>query len=336
MPPDPWRLTALGASVRAAVSAAGSAWPDGLVVDLEAQDQVDSTNTRLLAAAARDVAPTLRVLVAKHQSAGRGRLGRPWHSRVDDSLTFSCSMPMPASMGPGVSLAVGVAIAQALDPIADDRDGEEREPALLVKWPNDLWLRDAAVPWGGRKLGGILIETSSVTAAAVAPHDQTPRSPRAMVVGVGLNLRRAAAWVNDAALGQAPAHGVASLDERDGGAEACDVLHRVVPALVAGVARYATLGWIAFDAAWQLRDALVGRWVRASVAPPGAGHPGASDGGKLTTNPIEGRAVGVRDDGALLVRALADDGTGDGQMHALTSGEVSLRWMPNPDAARGS
>jgi BirA family transcriptional regulator, biotin operon repressor / biotin---[acetyl-CoA-carboxylase] ligase len=336
MPPDPWRLKALGASIGAALGTPDTAWPEGLVVALEALEQVDSTNTRLLAIAERDVAPTLRVLVAKHQSAGRGRMGRPWHSQAGESLTLSCSMPMPASMGSGVSLAVGVAIAQALDPIAVDGDGGGREPALLVKWPNDLWLRDAAVPWGGRKLGGILIETTGIAAAPVGLRGPAPQASRAMVVGVGLNLRRAAAWVNDTARGPTPAYGVASLDERGGSTDACDVLHRVVPALVAGVARYTTQGWSSFDAAWRLRDALAGRWVRAAAATPRAEHPSPNDAWKATTDAVEGRAVGVRDDGALLVQALAKNGTGDGQMHALTSGEVSLRWMPKPDATLGS
>jgi BirA family biotin operon repressor/biotin-[acetyl-CoA-carboxylase] ligase len=72
----------------------------------------------------------------------------------------------------GLSLAVGLALADALDP-----DGQW---GLRLKWPNDLcWLSAGTV----RKLGGILIETQMGAANAETP------ARRWCVVGVGLNLR---------------------------------------------------------------------------------------------------------------------------------------------------
>ncbi len=117
----------------------------------------DSTNTQLLARA--DVAPSGAVLVAERQTAGRGRMGRQWHAGPDASLTFSLLYKLPNGVVPsGLSLAVGVAVAEALRElgVAD----------VALKWPNDI-LR------GGRKAGGILIELSGTTT----------------VIGIGLNLR---------------------------------------------------------------------------------------------------------------------------------------------------
>ena len=104
---------------------------------------------------ATDLSPCL--LVAEHQTLGRGRLGRSWMSGPRASLTFSLGLPMAPRDWWGLSLAAGVALADALDP------REPGEPARLgLKWPNDLWLIDGRGQ--GRKLGGILhINTNANT-----------------------------------------------------------------------------------------------------------------------------------------------------------------------------
>lgn len=120
---------------------------------LRAVAEIDSTNSALMQESR--LQPTAQLLVAERQTAGRGRLGRAWASSAERSLTFSLSWPLRADTPlDGLSLAVGVVLAEAL------------HPALRLKWPNDLWL-------DGRKLGGILIEA-------------LPGS--AVVIGVGLNL----------------------------------------------------------------------------------------------------------------------------------------------------
>ena len=105
------------------------------------------------------------LLVAEAQTAGRGRLGRSWASQPGVSLTFSLGLPLAPADWSGLSLVVGVSVAQSL------------HPQLQLKWPNDVWLQD-------RKLGGILIETA--TTKATTPGPAGPG--RQVVIGVGLNL----------------------------------------------------------------------------------------------------------------------------------------------------
>jgi len=123
----------------------------------------DSTNSVLLDRAATG-APTGTVVIAESQTAGRGRRGRAWISAPGDSLTFSLLWRFAPGTSPtGLSLAVGLAVAQALRTTATGHS------AVQLKWPNDLLL-------DGKKLGGILIEL-------------LPGAPHVAVIGVGLNLR---------------------------------------------------------------------------------------------------------------------------------------------------
>ena len=103
-------------------------------ISVEVLPEVDSTNTRLLQRSA-DSAPCL--LVAEHQNQGRGRMGRQWLSAAGASLTFSLGLPLAPVRWEGLSLAVGLALAQALEPLL-----AAQAPRLMLKWPNDLWLVD--------------------------------------------------------------------------------------------------------------------------------------------------------------------------------------------------
>lgn len=129
-------------------------------VELQAVASCGSTNTELLEACRAGLARP-RLLLAETQTAGRGRQGRSWQSWPGSSLTLSLAWPWKGAPLDGLSLAVGAALAEALEPDAR---------TLQLKWPNDLWLQR-------RKLGGILIESVSQGGA-----------PRALVIGVGLNL----------------------------------------------------------------------------------------------------------------------------------------------------
>lgn len=112
-------------------------------------------------------APAGTVIVADRQTAGRGRRGRTWLSAPAASLTFSllwrCADPARL---PGLSLAVGVAVARGLERLG--------AAGVCLKWPNDVLLRRGD---GFAKLAGILVELS------------TDRRGTQVVIGIGLNLQ---------------------------------------------------------------------------------------------------------------------------------------------------
>ncbi len=93
-------------------------------LSVEVVTAIGSTNSELLdriraggAAASRrasDFQPCL--LVAEQQTAGRGRHGRHWHAERGRSLTFSLSLPLQRADWSGLSLAIGLALAEALEP----------------------------------------------------------------------------------------------------------------------------------------------------------------------------------------------------------------------------
>ncbi len=134
---------------------------------LDIIDEADSTNTLLLQrvqAGAPDV-PHASVIAAEWQRAGRGRMGRPWHTAVGGALTFSVlwRFTQGAATLAGLSLAVGLALVRALEALGATGVG--------LKWPND-------VLWRGKKIAGILIEMQGEALG-----------PSAVVVGAGINVR---------------------------------------------------------------------------------------------------------------------------------------------------
>ena len=152
----------------------------GLTV--EVLPEIDSTNTELMRRArAGQTDPVL--LVAESQTAGRGRLGRPWHGKTGDALTFSLGLMLAPQDWSGLSLAVGLSLVQSLDPRAD--------LGLRLKWPNDVWVARPGTPMGWGKLAGILMETAVATGRSAAPPVPAgaPFAPaRYCVVGVGINI----------------------------------------------------------------------------------------------------------------------------------------------------
>ncbi|WP_342131155.1 biotin--[acetyl-CoA-carboxylase] ligase [Hydrogenophaga sp. OTU3427] len=201
---------------------------------VEVLAEIDSTNTELMRRARTDVlAPTL--LVALAQTAGRGRRGKAWVSAPGDSLTFSLGLPLTPANWSGLSLAVGVSLADSL------------HPEVRLKWPNDLW-------WAGRKLGGILVETANPGANQGAG--------RCAVVGVGLNLATPA--LPEMPATEMPALPPAGLRECLPGLEAGALLLRVLPALVRDLQAFEALGFEAFAQRFSQRDALLDQAVRTS------------------------------------------------------------------------
>ncbi|MBB3195981.1 biotin--[acetyl-CoA-carboxylase] ligase [Roseateles terrae] len=210
-----------------------------------------------------DLHPCL--LVAEHQTHGRGRQGRAWHSTAGASLTFSILLPLEVSDWSGLSLVVGTAIAEALDP-----DGQR----LQLKWPNDLWLDQ-------RKLGGILIETVPAGSSRMA------------VIGVGLNVSDRAR-VADSQLST----GFACLQELLPEVTPPQALARLAPALLKALAGFPVDGFGAWRERFARRDLLLGQSVTAGVLEGTA--MGVSERGELLVQtpagmqPVTGGEVSVR------------------------------------------
>lgn len=199
---------------------------------LELRDACPSTNSTILELAlpARGV---LQLLACESQTAGRGRRGRSWLSWGSGSLTFSARWQFrPGNAAPaGLSLAAGVAVAQALEGMG--------VRGVALKWPNDILL-------DGAKLGGILTELATDSAGAMSA-----------VIGIGLNLRH-----NDTCL---PDVSIAALDDvLQPPPDRSALLGACAAQLAAMLEAFASSGFAAYRQAWQARNAHVGRLVRVS------------------------------------------------------------------------
>jgi BirA family biotin operon repressor/biotin-[acetyl-CoA-carboxylase] ligase len=222
------------------------------------------------------------LLVAEQQTSGRGRFGRVWQSGAGMSLTFSLALPLAPGEWSGLSLAVGVALAEALDPLQG-----EAAPRIGLKWPNDLWLMDA--PGRGRKLGGVLIETVAVG------------ERRMCVVGVGLNMLPQPST-------QDLASGYACLREMAPDMDAPAALRRVALPLARALLSFEREGFAPFATAYRKRDLLLGQGVITTFpgVPEGVAE-GIDDTGALR---VRAGQVHVLVSGEVSVRAAGAPATG--------------------------
>ena len=127
-------------------------------------DEVDSTNTQLLAA--RTGLPSGSVYAALWQSAGKGQRGNRWESGRGENLTFSYLFKpdfLPAAAQFCLSQAAALGVADYL---------ESKGISADIKWPNDILS-------GGRKICGMLLEHSLAA-------DKLAES----VIGIGINLNQ--------------------------------------------------------------------------------------------------------------------------------------------------
>ncbi|KVE38134.1 biotin--[acetyl-CoA-carboxylase] ligase [Burkholderia sp. TSV86] len=322
------------ARVRARLCTAASGWPIDIV------DSTGSTNADLAAHLKtlrrdRDALATPLVRVAYEQTAGRGRQGRPWFARPGDALLCSvaCVLPRPVGELAGLSIALGVALAQGLaDATAGDlaappfatsataaaaRSAETAEaPAetsaatcrIAVKWPNDLLIattHGSATAIAG-KLGGILIETVWNTSDATA-----------VVIGFGINVHAAeTAAAEIAALRERSAVPASSLPPVPLAsiwpqANLADTLAAALDALAIALPAFAASGLAPFRERWNALHAYAGRDVA------------------LLEHGVEiarGVARGIDASGQLLLDTPA------GQQ-AIAAGDVSLR-EARPGAAQ--
>ncbi len=147
---------------------------------LLAHDTIGSTNAEALSHARRG-APGPLWIVARQQTAGRGRRGRAWETpdgNLAASLLLTVDLPRQtaATLGFVAGLALNAAVAEVAPGIAVKVgvDGLDEPPArLTLKWPNDV-LAD------GAKLAGILLEVEELTESRLA-----------IVIGLGVNVAAA-------------------------------------------------------------------------------------------------------------------------------------------------
>ncbi len=120
--------------------------------------------------------PPGTVVVADEQTAGRGRLGRPWHSEAGTGLYFSYVLEPPGEGAalPIVTLALGLAVQEAVQRVAGD--------SCDLRWPNDVLLNE-------KKCAGILVELhGGKLVAGVGVNVNQMRFPEALA-GIATSLR---------------------------------------------------------------------------------------------------------------------------------------------------
>ena len=220
-------------------------WPG---FSIEILPEIDSSNSELMRRARQGRRDPI-LLVAERQSAGRGRQGRAWVGEPGHALTFSIGLPYQPSNWSGLSLAVGLSLAESL--------GED----IQLKWPNDLWCHQ-------RKLGGILIEAASQGDQSYA------------VIGVGLNIQRPASQD----LRTPPA----ALSEFWQGVSAPMALERVVKPLLDALRSFEASGFSPLQERFNARDALCGLDITTSDGLEGM-CAGVDKQGALQIDTPEGR-----------------------------------------------
>lgn len=226
------------------------------------------------------------VLVADHQTAGRGRSGRTWTAPPGASLLCTVLLRPPAPVAPLVTFALSLAAADAVESLAGFAPG--------LKWPNDLVVDDGT---STRKLAGILAEAEWPPSAHNSGGYREPAAhERATVAaGIGLNVD----WPDEvpeelADVAIALNHVCGRSIPRE------DVLHEMLGHLEGHYGRLVSGQAAAVLDIWRSRSSTIGRRVRVDL--------GSSD--------LEGTAVDVTDQGHLVVE------TADGRRRTLAVGDV--------------
>lgn len=228
-------------------------WPD---LRVEVLPETDSTNTQLMQAARQGRRDTV-VMSTAHQTAGRGRLGRQWTDEQGQSLMFSVGTRLLSKDASGLSLAVGIALAEALG------------APVQLKWPNDLWVQHQG-QW--RKLGGILTEVA---------HDGAEPY---VVVGAGINLRTPS--------GAAPASAAPiGLVELGLPAQADHWFPTLAFAVLEALRQFMATGFAPWVSRFSALDALRNAPVRLSDGREGIAQGVAPDGALLMTTEDQTQAV---------------------------------------------
>ncbi|MPZ27345.1 MAG: biotin--[acetyl-CoA-carboxylase] ligase [Micromonosporaceae bacterium] len=215
---------------------------DGLWTGVELLAETGSTNADAVAAARAGAAEGL-VVVAEHQSAGRGRAGRAWSAPPRAGLAVSVLLrpgtgqpPVETGRWAWLPLLAGVALAGAVTRVT----GLD----AWLKWPNDLLV-------DGAKCAGVLAEVAG----------------DAVVVGIGLNVTQRAGELPTTGDGAPPATSLALAGARTTDRDA--LLAALLDHLARWYGRWRSAGGDADEcglrAAYRSRCATLGRPVRARL-----------------------------------------------------------------------
>ena len=200
------------------------------LTDLDIEATVDSTNSALQRLPLAEQHAT--VVLAEHQSSGRGRRGRQWHSPFGRNLYLSLGwrFDKPLSELGCLPLVVALATARALS-----RAGLQGH---RVKWPNDLLL-------DGRKLCGCLVEMQA-----------DPRGSCYAVLGVGINVHMPATGETD---------GIdqpwTDLHSRLPGFSRNDLAALLLEELIVQLVLFDDQGFVPFKYIWEAWDGLYGQTI---------------------------------------------------------------------------
>jgi BirA family biotin operon repressor/biotin-[acetyl-CoA-carboxylase] ligase len=168
------------------------------------------------------------VVVARRQTAGRGRQGRAWFSPEGNLHASILLRPgLPAARLTELGFVVALAVADAVDALLPG--GRAR-----LKWPNDVLV-------GGAKIAGILVELIEDSAA---------------IVGVGVNLGH---------LPEAALYPVTSLACLGAAAGVDEILPHLLAALETRLAEWQTGGFAPVRSAWLARGPAIGETVRVRL-----------------------------------------------------------------------
>jgi BirA family biotin operon repressor/biotin-[acetyl-CoA-carboxylase] ligase len=239
--------------------------------DIRYFERVTSTNT-VAHQLAVDGAAEGTVVIAEAQSRGRGRLGRTWASPPYRNLYLSLVLrpPIPVASAPQVGLVAGLAVAET---------AREWVPAVTIKWPNDVLVRD-------RKAAGILTEMEAEDGGV-----------RFIVLGIGVNLNSAPedfpAELRDKAIGLCSATG-AQIDR-------ARFASRLLSQLEQRYDLFLRAGFAGIRPLWEGLSCLIGRHVQIE------------GGGAQCTGVVSGMdgdgALRLRQPGGQEIRVVAGDVT---------------------------
>ena len=224
--------------------------PGARLETLEVFSEIESTNSYLLDQPAPP-AGRFRVVLADHQTAGRGRLNRVWQSPPSSGLCLSMAYTfarLPAQLS-GLTLALGIGVVESLQQFGIND--------INIKWPNDIMAH-------GRKLGGILTEARNGKADGVK-----------VVAGVGLNIDLP---------GSMQSLGEASFKNRITDLKQCagnppsrlDLSVAVIENLFDCMVRFESGGFGPFHDDWRKYDWLSGRQIFVDM--PEGSQSGIADG----------------------------------------------------------